>query len=81
MRRCVWGGPAGKRGVHLVKWEMLIKPKELRGVNLKSAKEMNWALLANLARWLLTCEEEVWAEVMKAKYGVKKEDGAHLKLT
>lgn len=56
-----------------MKWETLIKPKELRGANLKSAKEMNWALLPKLAWRLLTCEGEVWAENMKSKYGVRIE--------
>lgn len=49
-------------------------------MNLKSAKEMNWALLAKLAWILLTNEGEVWAEVMKAKYRVRLQDEAHFKL-
>lgn len=48
-------------------------------MNLKSAIEMNWALLAKLAWRLMTSEGEIWAEVMKAKYGVRSHDGAQLK--
>lgn len=47
-RNYVWGGHGGKREVHLLRWEMLIKPKKLGGAGVKSAKEMNWAMLAKL---------------------------------
>lgn len=49
VRNCVWGGLGGKRGIHLLRWEILTKPKERGGVNLKTAREMNWALMAKLA--------------------------------
>lgn len=57
-RQCVWGGLNRKRGVHLINWETLIRPKDLGGANLKSAKEMNWALLAKLSWRILTGEEK-----------------------
>lgn len=41
---------------------------------------MNWALLAKLAWRLLVDEGNVWVEVIKAKYGVRREDGAHLRM-
>lgn len=60
IQSCVWGRTAEKKGIHLVKWENLIKPNEMGGINLKVAKEMNWAVLAKLAWRLLSCEGEVW---------------------
>lgn len=45
---CVWGNAKAKRGVHLLDWDSLCKPKEIGGANLKSAKEMNQALMSKL---------------------------------
>lgn len=56
-----------------MKWETVIKPKELGWVNLKLAKEMNWVLLAKVVSRLLTSEGEVWAEITKEKYEGKME--------
>lgn len=78
-RRCVWGTKKGARGVHLLSWEVLRKPKELGGVNMKLAKDMNRAIMAKLAQRLLTCSGEAWCEVLCSKYGLKKEDDAHLR--
>lgn len=36
-------------------------------------------MLAKLAWRLLTCGGKTWCEVLKTKYGVKVEDGAHLR--
>lgn len=77
VRSCVWRGYGGKRRVHLLKWETLIKPKEFRGANLMLAREMDWALFAKLAWRIMTCEGKVWRDVMKAKYGIRDGDGAH----
>lgn len=79
MRSCVWSRHGGKRGIHLLKWETLIKPKEKGSANLRPAREMNWSLLAKLAWRLLTSEGSVWGEVVIAKYGLKKEDEAYLR--
>lgn len=29
MRKCVWGGVAGKRGKYLLNWDSICKPKEM----------------------------------------------------
>lgn len=49
VRKCVWGSSSGDRGVHLLSWEELCKPKKTGGVNLRSAEDVNCALLAKLA--------------------------------
>lgn len=65
--------------MHLIRWDMLTKRKRDGGVNLKPAREMNWAMLAKMAWRVLTSRGEVWSEVLKAKYGVKESEGAYFK--
>lgn len=76
-RMCVWGKEEGKRGVHLLKWETLCKPKRCEGEGLRTAKEMNQAILVRMAWRVLTSLGELWSNVLCAKYKVRQEDGAH----
>lgn len=69
VRACVWGKGEGKKGVHLVGWDVLCKMKERGGLGLKRADEMNKALLAKLAWRVATQGNETWAKVIKGKYG------------
>lgn len=73
------GSTAERKRIHLVSWNRLTKPKELGGLNLKAAKEMNWVLLAKLAWRILCSEGDLWAEVIKSEYKVTKEDGVYFK--
>lgn len=57
IRRCVWVKKGDTRGVHLLSWERLVKPKKLGGANLKSAMHMNMAMLAKL-RWRMIANKE-----------------------
>lgn len=65
--------------MHLIDWESLSKPNELGRANLKSAIDMNQALLAKLSWRILTYSRRVWSNVLRAKYGVKDEDGIRFK--
>lgn len=56
-RKCIWGG----RGIYLLNWDTLTSSKEAGGANIKTVKEMNWALLAKLVRRLLVEEDNMWA--------------------
>lgn len=76
-RNCVWAKHDRARGMHLINWETVTKPKSLGGENLKVAQKMNWALLANLASRLLKSGGELSSEMLKAKYKVTVEDGAY----
>lgn len=78
-RRCVWGKKDGARGVHLINWETMIMPKLMGGANIKMAQRMNWELLAKLAWRMLHSKGALWSELLKSKYGVLENDGAHLK--
>lgn len=79
IRRCVWAKHDGERGIHLIRWEILTKPKRLGGANLRIVEKMNWAMLAKLAWRLLKCSGETWAEVLKSKYDVSTDDGVFFK--
>lgn len=75
----MWGTNKGDRGVHLLNWEVLSKPKKLGGANLKPAKDVNRAMMAKLAWRVLKHSGEAWCEVLRAKYGLKVKDGANLR--
>lgn len=64
--------------VNLVLVFILIKPMRLGGLNLKSAKFMTQAFLAKLGWRILTCTNYSWCKVLRAKYEILDEDGAHL---
>lgn len=57
----------------------MLKPKDKGGASIKSAREMNWALLVKLSWRIMNGVGEIWSEVMRAKYGVKEDDGAHFR--
>lgn len=65
--------------MHLMNWDTLCMPKKQGGANLKSAKDMNHALMAKPAWRLLTRTRNAWIDVLWAEYGIKAEDGAQLK--
>src|SRR4051812_11970252 len=79
MRKCVWGNAEGRRGIHLLDWDSLCKPKDFGGANLKSAMDMNRALMAKLAWRLLNDSGETWCTVLRSKYAVGVDDGIHFK--
>lgn len=58
-RKCIWGEAEGNKGVHLLSWDCLCKPKELGSTNMKSAKDMNHVLMAKLAWRVLNNSNEV----------------------
>lgn len=80
VRRCAWVQAASKKGMHLLKWETLCKPKKPGGATLKMARDMNHALLAKLAWRAPTCKGYTWSEALRTKYGVAVEDGVHFKV-
>ncbi|CAN1163134.1 Putative ribonuclease H protein At1g65750 [Linum perenne] len=75
IRSFVWGAEAGKRKLHLVKWEEVCKPKEMGGLGLRSAKALNQAYLLKLAWGLLKNPTELWAEVLLTKYFHRRSEG------
>jgi len=47
-RRFLWGGTSNERKPHLVKWEIVTKPKSSGGLGLRSMRHLNSAFLAKL---------------------------------
>lgn len=79
IRRCIWVPTNSNKGVHLIKWGIMIKPKRLGHLNIRSTKLMNKALLAKLGWRKITYLEEFWCWVIRAKYRVEEEEGVHFK--
>ncbi|CAN1831532.1 Putative ribonuclease H protein At1g65750 [Linum perenne] len=75
IRTFIWGSDQGKRKVHLVKWEVICKPKELGGLGLRSAKSLNQAFLLKIAWGILKRPYELWVELLLTKYLKKSSNG------
>lgn len=59
VRGCIWWSAEERRGVHLMDWMTMCRPKRCGGANLRMAKDMNQAMLAKLAWRVLTCSGEL----------------------
>ncbi|CAN1845759.1 Putative ribonuclease H protein At1g65750 [Linum perenne] len=75
IRSFVWGSEQGHRKLHLVNWENLCKLKELGGLGLRSARELNQAYLLKLAWGILKQPSELWVDVMLTKYFTRTQNG------
>ncbi|KAE8700836.1 60S ribosomal protein L12 [Hibiscus syriacus] len=54
IRRFLWGGTPDKRGVHLVKWEEVVKPEINGGLGVRRLQNQNDALLMMIAFRLIS---------------------------
>lgn len=52
--------------------------KETKGSKIKITRDMNWVILAKLAWGVLIRFGEVWGDVLRAQYGLKEDDEAHM---
>lgn len=69
VRRFLWGSTTHQRKCHLVQWNIVTKPKELGGLGLRSAKDMNMAFLAKLGwRFINSEKDALWVRILAAKY-------------
>jgi hypothetical protein len=68
-RNFFWGGLASRRSMCWVKWSEICKPKKEGGLGIKDLRLMNKSLLAKWRWKLLMCEDELWKNVLVAKYG------------
>ncbi|XP_031124326.1 uncharacterized protein LOC116027040 [Ipomoea triloba] len=62
------GGTPEARKCHIVCWEEVIKPKNVGGLGIRSAKEMNLAFMAMLGWQIVTNSDSLWVKVLKEKY-------------
>ena len=67
-RNFIWGGSNNKRGMHLVNRTKITKPKASGGLGIRTASDMNMALIGKLAWRFLTEHEKVWIQVLYKKY-------------
>ena len=68
-RDFLWGGGNLERKVHLVNWEVVCAEKEKGGLGLRKLVPLNKALLGKWI-WRFACEKEnLWKQVLLAKYG------------
>jgi hypothetical protein len=63
-----WGVENGKRKMHWVSWDIMLRPKNKGGIGFKDMRMFNQALLARQAWRLLQHPESLCAQVLKAKY-------------
>lgn len=69
-RSFLWRSNLEKRRQHLVSWSRVCLPKREGGLGIRSAKNMNKALIAKLGWRLLHYTKSLWARVVRCKYKV-----------
>lgn len=63
-----WKNQTIEKGMNMVSWDKMCRPKKLGGLGFGKTEAINKAFLAKLA-WRVTSEEEnLWIEVGKSKY-------------
>lgn len=55
---------------HLVSWEKICRPKSDGGLGIRSAKEMNMALLGKLGWRLMNTQYALWVRILRKKFRV-----------
>jgi hypothetical protein len=68
-RNFLWGGLSLKRRISWVKWEDICRPKKEGGLGIRDLRLVNLSLLAKWRWKLLSNDDEVWKNVIVAKYG------------
>ncbi|KAK9139396.1 hypothetical protein Scep_009077 [Stephania cephalantha] len=68
-RKFLWGGADRGKKVNLVSWNEICQPKGCGGLGLKKMRLMNEALLMKLVWRLVSSTNELWVQLLKAKYG------------
>ncbi|CAN0838345.1 Putative ribonuclease H protein At1g65750 [Linum grandiflorum] len=64
----IWGSCQGEKKMHLIDWDTICQPKELGGLDIRSAQEMNEAYMVKLVWGMFTHPDELWAQVLGTKY-------------
>jgi hypothetical protein len=66
--RFFWEGVGDKRKYHMVDWATVCKPKKLGGLGVLNTKSMNIALMVKWIWKLYQGAEDLWADLIRAKY-------------
>jgi len=64
-----WKTSQSEKGLPLVAWDKICRPKLLGGLGLRKSAAVNTAFLAKLVWKILTQPENFWVQQMRAKYG------------
>ncbi|KAJ7974647.1 Ribonuclease H protein [Quillaja saponaria] len=67
-RSFLWGDEDEKRKLHMIGWEEITRSKNEGGLGLKNLRTINLAFLTKVGCGMLTDNQSLWAQVMKAKY-------------
>jgi hypothetical protein len=68
----LWKGSSNK-GIHLIGWDKITKPKKLGGLGIRKAREANTSLLGKLVWDIHRNKNALWVQVLKHKY-LREED-------
>ncbi|CAN1842763.1 Putative ribonuclease H protein At1g65750 [Linum perenne] len=75
IRDFIWGSVEGARKIHNINWETVCKPKNLGGLGLRSARDLNKAFIMKIVWGLIDRPSELWAQVLSSKYLKRSESG------
>jgi len=64
-----WKNSSSDKGLPLIAWDKICRPKTLGGLGLRKTAAVNTAFLAKLGWKVLTQPDNVWVQQMRAKYG------------
>ena len=67
-RNFLWGDTIERKKLHLIKWEIISRPKDEGGLGIKNSKCRNKALLAKRAWDFILGSKETWANILWHKY-------------
>ncbi|CAN1801952.1 Putative ribonuclease H protein At1g65750 [Linum perenne] len=68
IRNFIWGSSDGVRKIHNVNWETVCKLKNMGGLGLRSARELDMAFLMKVAWSIISKPDELWVKTLVSKY-------------
>jgi hypothetical protein len=68
-RTFLWAGLAKTNKTCWVKWDVICRPKKEGGLGVRDLRLVNISLLSKWKWKLLSCENELWKEIVVARYG------------
>ncbi|CAL1361155.1 unnamed protein product [Linum trigynum] len=72
-RSFIWGDTEARKKLHLVGWPQLLKPKDKGGLGIRSTREVNLSMLAKGGWRILQEKDNLWVQMVRAKYGGNRE--------
>ncbi|CAA7037248.1 unnamed protein product [Microthlaspi erraticum] len=69
-RSFLWGSDGENKKQHLVAWQRVCLPKRDGGLGIRSAAEMNKAMIAKVGWRLLQDQNSLWGGVLRSKYKI-----------